>query len=183
MDAIPFDRPHPLEPPPAYARLRATSPVARVLTPDGQEVWLITSYQAAAMVLSDRRVGVAPPGADTTGNDTLFQDGEAHIRLRRAVSHAFGPRALDKLVPRIEGLAEEYVRAMTDITDTSEERSTSTAEPPSSKDGLTAFYASQIPAEGCSWTGTGSDVNPNPAGTCATSRPCSTSTTFGVWQR
>ncbi|MET7328975.1 cytochrome P450 [Nonomuraea sp. NPDC005650] len=112
MDTMPFDRPLPLEPPPAYARLRATSPVARVLAPDGQEAWLITSYQAAATVLSDRRFGIAPPGADTTGNDTLFQDGEAHIRLRRAVSHAFGPRALDKLVPRVEGLAEECVRAM-----------------------------------------------------------------------
>src|SRR5690606_24545687 len=42
--ALPFDRPRPIDPPPAYAELRRTSPVARVLTPEGAPAWLVTSY-------------------------------------------------------------------------------------------------------------------------------------------
>jgi cytochrome P450 len=109
---LPFDRPDPMEPPPAYARLRDRTPVARVLTPDGQPAWLVTSYEAVAAVLSDRRFELAPPGADFPGNDTLFQDGESHARLRRLVSKAFSPRSLAALRPRIEQLAAGYVSAV-----------------------------------------------------------------------
>ncbi|MGN9845417.1 cytochrome P450 [Nonomuraea sp. H19] len=111
---LPFDRPDPLAPPPAYARLRERAPVAPVLTPDGQRAWLVTSYEAVAEVLSDRRFGLAPPGADPSGNDTLFQDGEAHARLRRLVSKSFSPRSIDALRPRIEQLAQGCVAALAD---------------------------------------------------------------------
>jgi pentalenolactone synthase len=109
---LPFDRPDPMAPPPAYARLRESAPVAPVLTPDGQRAWLVTSYDAGAEVLSDRRYALAPPGADLSGNDTLFQDGEAHARLRRLVSKAFGPRGVAALRPRVERLAGAYVAAL-----------------------------------------------------------------------
>jgi cytochrome P450 len=98
---LPFDRPDPMEPPPAYARLRARTPVARVIAPAGQPAWLVTSYDAVAAVLSDRRFGLAPPGADFPGNDTLFQDGEAHARLRRLVSKAFSLRSIAALRPLV----------------------------------------------------------------------------------
>ncbi|MER6173743.1 cytochrome P450 [Streptosporangium sp. NPDC001681] len=111
---LPFDRPDPMEAPPAYARLRGRAPVAPVLTPDGQPAWLVTSYETVATVLSDRRFGLAPPGAAFPGNDTLFQDGEAHTRLRRLVSKAFTPRSLVVLRPRIERLAAGYVSAVAD---------------------------------------------------------------------
>jgi cytochrome P450 len=109
---LPFDRPDPMEPPPAYARLRARTPVARVIAPAGQPAWLVTSYDAVAAVLSDRRFGLAPPGADFPGNDTLFQDGEAHARLRRLVSKAFSLRSIAALRPRIEQLAADHVSAI-----------------------------------------------------------------------
>ncbi|MEV0388409.1 cytochrome P450 [Nonomuraea sp. NPDC050643] len=112
MTTFPFDRPHPLEPPPEYADLRDKEPVTSVRTPDGRRAWLVTSYEAVAAVLSDRRFGVVPPGTTGAGNDTLFQDGEAHARLRRLVSKAFNPRAIDVLRGRIEGLAEELVEAI-----------------------------------------------------------------------
>ncbi len=38
MTTLPFDRPHPLRPPPAYAELAS---VTRVHTPDGP-AWLVT---------------------------------------------------------------------------------------------------------------------------------------------
>ncbi|MEV4571605.1 cytochrome P450 [Nonomuraea sp. NPDC049419] len=109
---LPFDRPDPMEPPPAYARLRARTPVARVLTPAGQPAWLVTSYDAVTAVLSDRGFGLAPPGTDFPGNDTLFQDGEAHARLRRLVSKTFSPRSLAALRGRIEQLTAGYVSAV-----------------------------------------------------------------------
>ncbi|WP_219517572.1 cytochrome P450 [Nonomuraea ceibae] len=110
---LPFERPRPLAPPPEYARLRAEAPVAPVLAPDGRPAWLVTSYDAAAAVLGDRRFGLAPAGEAQPGNDTLFQDGEAHARLRRLVAKAFAPRTLTALRPRVGKLAGELVAAMT----------------------------------------------------------------------
>ncbi|MEU8108633.1 cytochrome P450 [Nonomuraea muscovyensis] len=102
---MPFDRPGPFGPPPLYARLREHRPVARVRTPNGGPAWLVTSYDAVAAVLADRRFGLTPPGDAVPGHDTLFQDGEAHARLRRLVSGAFSPRSLAALRPRVEELA------------------------------------------------------------------------------
>ncbi|MFC5834193.1 hypothetical protein [Nonomuraea insulae] len=109
---LPFDRPDPLMPPPEYARLRETSPVARVRTPDGRPAWLVTSYDAAAAVLADRRFGLTPPGTPGSGNETLFQDGEAHARLRRLVAKAFSPRRVELLRERVERVADEHVATL-----------------------------------------------------------------------
>ncbi|MCR8572591.1 cytochrome P450 [Streptomyces sp. Isolate_219] len=106
---LPFERPGPLEPPPEYAELRVSAPVAPVITPDGQRAWLVTSYGAAATVLSDLRFGMAPPHAESAGEHTLFQDGEAHARLRRLVAKSFTPRSVAALRPGIEGLATGLV--------------------------------------------------------------------------
>jgi len=110
--ALPFDRPRPIDPPPAYAELRRTSPVARVLTPEGAPAWLVTSYDAAVQVLTDARFGVTPPTGRDPGNETLFQDGEPHARLRRLVARAFTPRRIAALRPGIEAAAAELVAAM-----------------------------------------------------------------------
>lgn len=99
---LPFDRPAPLEPPPAYAEL---APVTRVITPEGERAWLVTSYEDVVRVLTDPRFKLAPPGVESTGNDTLFQDGDAHTRLRRLVSKAFTPKAITARRPHIEHLA------------------------------------------------------------------------------
>lgn len=110
--AYPFARPGPLEPPPEYARLRAEAPLSRVTMPDGQPAWLVTRHADVALVLSDPRFGVAPPGAALPGNDSLFQDGAAHGRLRRLVSRAFTARRVEALRPRVESLAGQYVAEM-----------------------------------------------------------------------
>ena len=112
--ALPFDRPDAMNPPLAYAELRDRTPVAPVITPDGQLAWLVTSYDAVATVLSDPRFGMSPPGDALRGNDTLFQDGEAHARLRRLVTKAFTARSIAALRPRIEQLATGYVAAIVD---------------------------------------------------------------------
>ncbi|XVQ14124.1 cytochrome P450 [Spirillospora sp. CA-255316] len=108
---LPFERPGHLTPPPAYAELRAGAPVARVVTPEGGHAWLVTSYDHVVDVLTDARFRLAPPGAESSGNDTLFQDGEAHTRLRRLVAKAFTPRAIAATRPHIEHLADEQAAA------------------------------------------------------------------------
>ncbi|MFI6481220.1 cytochrome P450 [Nonomuraea sp. NPDC050663] len=109
---LPLTRPDPMAPPAAYADLRAVTPIAPVRTPEGAAAWLVTSYDAATTVLADRRFGIAPPDAGPPGHDTLFQDGEPHLRLRRLVSAAFTPRSIAALRPRIEELAEAQVGAL-----------------------------------------------------------------------
>jgi pentalenolactone synthase len=109
--ALPFERPGHLTPPPAYAELRAAAPVARVVTPEGRRAWLVTSYDRVVDVLTDARFRLAPPGAESSGNDTLFQDGDAHTRLRRLVAKAFTPRAVAAMRPHIERLADGHAAA------------------------------------------------------------------------
>lgn len=110
---VPFERENRLVPPPEYRRLRSESPLARVGTPDGQQAWLVTSFETAAVVLADARFGVTPPGADQDlGN--LLQDGSAHVRLRRLVGRAFTPQRVAASGPFISAVADRAVEEMLD---------------------------------------------------------------------
>lgn len=104
---LPFDRPDPLAPPPAYAELREHEPVAAVTAEDGQPAWLVTSYEAAAAVLADPRIGVTQPGVPQWEGATLLTDGEPHARLRRLVGKTFTPRRIAALRPSVEQSAAE----------------------------------------------------------------------------
>lgn len=107
---LPFDHPDPLQPPPAYAELRESEPVAAVTTADGRPAWLITSYAAVSAVLGDHRFGVAPPDVVAQGA-TLLQDGEPHRRLRTLVGRAFTPRRMELMRPVIERTADRQADA------------------------------------------------------------------------
>ncbi|WP_433341150.1 cytochrome P450 [Streptomyces sp. CA-253872] len=88
-----------------------TGPPRLVELPDGTPVWLVTRYDDVHQVLSDQRFGRAPvqaPGAPPVADNPSVlksrdaigrQDGEAHLRLRRAVGRAFTPRAVAHLRP------------------------------------------------------------------------------------
>ncbi|WP_280400233.1 cytochrome P450 [Nocardia carnea] len=110
---LPFERPEPLEPPPAYAELRSREPVAAVTTSEGKPAWLVTSYEAVATVLGDPRFGVVAPGEISTGGATLLQDGAPHQRLRRLVGKAFTSRRIEALRPRVQQLADEQLTVLT----------------------------------------------------------------------
>ncbi|WP_280418211.1 cytochrome P450 [Nocardia carnea] len=111
--SLPFDRPEPLQPPPAYAELRAREPVAAVTTSAGTPAWLVTSYDGVATVLSDPRFRVVAPGERTTDGATLLQDGEPHQRLRRLVGKAFTPRRIEALRSCVQRLVDEQIDALT----------------------------------------------------------------------
>ncbi|WP_280458585.1 cytochrome P450 [Nocardia carnea] len=111
--SLPFDRPEPLNPPPAYVELRAREPVSAVTTSAGKPAWLVTSYDGAATVLSDPRFRVVAPGETPSGGATLLQDGEPHQHLRRLVGKAFTTRRIEALRSCVQRLADEQVDALT----------------------------------------------------------------------
>lgn len=105
------------------ARLRERDPVNR--TPLG--IWRLLRHEDVVRVLHDIPTGVRTtdgtlPGVvenETDGYRTfmLQQDPPNHTRLRRLVSHAFTPRAINALRPAIERVVTECLDRMADRTE------------------------------------------------------------------
>jgi cytochrome P450 len=101
------------DPYPSLTRLREIAPVHR--TPIG--FWRLTRYDDCVRLLREVRCGVRTtagelPGVDESGLDgqrrfMLQQDPPNHTRLRKLVSRAFTPRAVESLGPRTEKVVTE----------------------------------------------------------------------------
>jgi cytochrome P450 len=86
--------------------------------PNGTPVWLVTRYDDVQQVLTDPRFGRsqvhAPDAPPVTDNPSLLdsrdsigrQDGDTHLRLRRAVGRAFTPRAVEHMRPWVTGVVD-----------------------------------------------------------------------------
>ena len=91
------------DPFPRYAALRSEGPAVAVDLPNGRAAWVVTSYEHARAVLSDRRMLAAPPERDRgparcdLESHMLNADGPEHARLRRLVSGALGRSAVEAL--------------------------------------------------------------------------------------
>jgi cytochrome P450 len=105
-----------------YAELGATGPVHRVHLPGGTTAWLVTGYNEARAMLTDPRLGQAPPPfgeklgkvLDAASNShMLFSDPPHHTRLRRLVSAAFTRRRVEQLAPRIRDIASALLDPLT----------------------------------------------------------------------
>ncbi|WP_049564125.1 cytochrome P450 [Streptomyces sp. SBT349] len=103
------------EPSPLWARLRETSPVVRVRTVSGHVSWLVTRYEDARTVLSDKRFSRArmiAPDAPQAGltkprrGSLPTMDPPEHTRVRRLLTAEFSHRYLEGLRPWIRDLAE-----------------------------------------------------------------------------
>ncbi|HEU5474718.1 MAG TPA: cytochrome P450 [Actinophytocola sp.] len=103
------------------AKLLGTAPVVRAQLPDGTQVWLVLSHEAARRVFTDStfsRAEALRPGAPVllraaVDPDLLLSiDPPRHTRIRRAMARAFSPRMVDRLVPRIHQLCEELLDAV-----------------------------------------------------------------------
>ncbi|MEU0885780.1 cytochrome P450 [Lentzea sp. NPDC005914] len=105
---LPYERPSPFYPPPAFAQLRTGGPVLRTTTAAGTEAWVVIGADAAQQVLSDKRFGIVRPGVEQD-TESLLCDGDDHARLRRVISKGFSARTLESLRPRVESLAEQFV--------------------------------------------------------------------------
>jgi len=104
------------DPYPRYRRLRERHPVS--LTPDG--VWRLTRYDDCLRMLrlgsaGMRRTDGTMPGQSReeasreVAQFMLLTDPPRHTRLRKLVSKAFTPRAIESWRPRIEAVTEELL--------------------------------------------------------------------------
>lgn len=120
--AYPLGEVRALELDPAYARLRAEEPLARIRAPYGEDGWLVTRYDDVRTVLSDPRfsrravVGADVPRAVPERVDrpeTIVNiDPPEHGRVRRLVAGAFTARRAETLRPRVREVARELVDGM-----------------------------------------------------------------------
>ncbi len=116
----PFDPAFRNDPYPALRRLRETDPVN--LTPVG--IWRLSRHRDVLRCLREVDAGVrqtdgslpVPPSAraasELPGTFMLQQDPPVHTRLRRLVSKAFTPRAIESLRPRIEAVVDACLDAV-----------------------------------------------------------------------
>ncbi|MGW1677529.1 cytochrome P450 family protein [Saccharopolyspora sp. NPDC002376] len=113
-----------------YAESRDTTPVQRLVTPNGLPVWVITRYADARAALTDPRLSKEsarihevitanlPPDSDhrvfddTLSSHMLNMDPPDHTRLRKLVVKAFTSRRVEALRPRVEEITERLLDEM-----------------------------------------------------------------------
>ncbi|KMY52689.1 cytochrome P450 [Bacillus sp. FJAT-27231] len=114
---IPFTKEFTKNPYPAYKKLRETDPVYRITLLDGQNGWMITTYEAAVEALKDKRFikdfsklfgGSMDHGSVFTQN-MLFSDPPDHKRLRGLVQKAFTPNMIASMRGRIQEITTELL--------------------------------------------------------------------------
>jgi cytochrome P450 len=105
------------DPFPTYRWLRASAPVYRV---PGQPFWVLTRHADVQRALREHASFSSDLGAELPIMSLVVLDPPDHDRLRRVVSRAFTPRAIEALAPRVEEIAEELLAAAPercDLTD------------------------------------------------------------------
>jgi hypothetical protein len=119
--ANPFDPAFRNDPYPALRRLREQDPVNQA--PFG--IWRLSRYRDVVRLLREANVGVrladgtlppvpgpATPASPLRGEFMLQQDPPAHTRLRRLVSKAFTPRAVESLRPKMQTIVDGCLDAV-----------------------------------------------------------------------
>lgn len=112
-----------LEPDPFMASLCREEPVARVDMPYGSgPCWLVTRHADVQLVTSDRRFSRAAlvgrdfpritPAPIAQAEAINLMDPPVLGRIRRVVTHAFGPRQLDRLGPWVRTTVDGSLAAM-----------------------------------------------------------------------
>ena len=111
---------HKANPFPFYARLRAESPVHRVVLPHKQPAWLVTRYDDVVRVLKDDRFAKSNSAANQPWvpgfvkplmRNMLDLDEPDHGRLRSLVSKAFTPGRVEQMRDRIQVLTADLLTA------------------------------------------------------------------------
>jgi cytochrome P450 len=108
-----FADPHEL-----YRSLRDEAPVTPVSTADGLRAWMVTRYEDARPALNDPRLSKDVARFHENGpisfldRHMLGSDPPDHTRLRKLVSRAFTMRAIARMRPRIEEIAQALADRM-----------------------------------------------------------------------
>ncbi|OLE24159.1 MAG: cytochrome [Actinobacteria bacterium 13_1_20CM_3_71_11] len=124
---IPLDRVSPFDPPPELGELLAHHPLSRLCYPDGHIGWLVTGYDLARQVLTDRRFSsrndllrpiVPLPVADEKGlrpvapGTFIAMDPPEHTRYRRLLTGQFTRRRMERIEPRVTEIIDAHLDEM-----------------------------------------------------------------------
>ncbi|WP_433428110.1 cytochrome P450 family protein [Nonomuraea sp. CA-141351] len=130
LATVGLDGPFFADPDELYQKLRLESPVVRVITPIGLHAWMVTRYEDVRPALNDPRLSKSaarfaeileqrsiPPDsriqlADSVAGHMLNTDPPDHTRLRKLVNRAFTVRAVARMRPRIEEIANRLADTM-----------------------------------------------------------------------
>ncbi|GAA0965934.1 cytochrome P450 [Acrocarpospora macrocephala] len=110
---FPLRRENPLDPPSEYARLRENEPVSKVRLPDGSTCWIVTRFDDARTVLTDKRFSAdsRKPGFPILmPHRHLMQkvrmmnrlDLPEHTAYRRLFVKPFTSRSIENMRPAIQ---------------------------------------------------------------------------------
>ncbi|TYB62768.1 cytochrome P450 [Nonomuraea sp. PA05] len=127
LPTIPFERSSLLEVPEAYRELRAEKGIAKVRTPAGDEVWLVSGYEDARTLFNDGRLGRSHPDPDNaprlSGSPLLGgprgeieTEKAEHDRMRRLFTPAFSARRMKRLSGHVGSLVEERLEHLAKLT-------------------------------------------------------------------
>lgn len=116
---VPTNRDTEFDPPAEYAELQRKQEIAPIEFHAGHSGWLVTGYDLARKVLSDKRFSVRPDRAHGAGAGTLYgysgpglfhlEDPPEHTRLRRSVTSEFTPAKITGWEKSVTALAEACV--------------------------------------------------------------------------
>ena len=118
-----YDRDDPF---PVFAEVRRRGAVHPVTLADGHDAWLVVGYDQARSALNDTRFSKDMHAALATGSAVVAEglpgpafarhmlvvDPPDHTRLRRLVSAAFSPRAVEAMRPRVQTIVDDLLDAL-----------------------------------------------------------------------
>jgi cytochrome P450 len=117
LPTLPFDNPNPLDIPSELRDLQAEHPIVRVITPAGDQAWLVTRYEETKALFSDARLGRSHPDPENApkisgsalmgGPHGSYDTEEAdHAKMRARLVPCFSARRMRALKPRVEQLVD-----------------------------------------------------------------------------
>lgn len=127
LPSLPFERGSLLEVPGAYRDLRAEQGIAKVRTPVGDEVWLVSGYDDARALFNDGRLGRSHPDPDNAprlsrsallggpAGDVATERAE-HDRMRGLFAPAFSARRMKRLGGDVGALVDERLDHLAGLT-------------------------------------------------------------------
>jgi len=124
---LPFAQPHPLRAGAELLALQAAGPIHKVLTPVGDEAWLVTGYAEVRSLMDDERLGRShrsPQTAPRSRASALFggpigefeSEPQGHRRMRDLLQPLFSPRRLRTLQVRVQALTAERLDRLADTS-------------------------------------------------------------------
>jgi len=120
---LPFPREDVLNISPVYAELRKQAPIVPVITPTGDNAWVVLAYDEAKIAFSDKRFGYYthhdPKNAARMSEAAMHSHPmggidfeEQMVRMRKLLTPGFAPRRLAMLQEWVQSLTDSCLDAM-----------------------------------------------------------------------